>query len=39
VQTHAKNIYAKLEVHSRGEAVFEAQRRGLLRMTSLKARN
>ena len=39
VQTHEKNIYAKLEVHSRGEAVFEAQRRGLLRMTSLKARN
>ena len=39
VQTHAKNIYAKLAVHSRGEAVFEAQRRGLLRMTGLKARN
>ena len=38
VQTHAKNIYAKLAVHSRGEAVFEAQRRGLLRMTGLKAR-
>ncbi len=38
VQTHAKNIYAKLAVHSRGEAVFEAQRRGLLRMTALKAR-
>lgn len=30
VQTHAKNIYAKLSVHSRGEAVYEAQRRGLL---------
>jgi DNA-binding NarL/FixJ family response regulator len=39
VQTHAKNIYAKLAVHSRGVAVFEAQRRGLLRMTALKARN
>ena len=39
VQTHAKNIYAKLAVHSRGEAVFEAQRRGLLRMSTLKARN
>jgi DNA-binding NarL/FixJ family response regulator len=38
VQTHAKNIYAKLAVHSRGEAVFEAQRRGLLRMSALKAR-
>jgi DNA-binding NarL/FixJ family response regulator len=39
VQTHAKNIYAKLAVHSRGEAVFEAQRRGLLRLGALKARN
>jgi DNA-binding NarL/FixJ family response regulator len=39
VQTHAKNIYAKLAVHSRGEAVFEAQRRGLLRMATLKARS
>ena len=28
VQTHVKNIYGKLSVHSRGEAVFEAQRRG-----------
>jgi DNA-binding CsgD family transcriptional regulator len=37
VQTHAKNIYAKLAVHSRGEAVFEAQRRGLLRMGAFKA--
>ena len=37
VQTHAKNIYAKLAVHSRGEAVFEAQRRGLLRMNGLRA--
>ena len=39
VQTHIKNIYDKLSVHSRGEAVFEAQRRGLLRMGALKARN
>ncbi|MDB5839158.1 MAG: response regulator transcription factor [Herminiimonas sp.] len=38
VQTHVKNIYNKLSVHSRGEAVFEAQRRGLLQMGSLKAR-
>ncbi len=30
VQTHIKNIYCKLLVHSRGEAVFEAHRRGLL---------
>ena len=30
VQTHIKNIYGKLSVHSRGEAVFEAHRRGLL---------
>src|SRR5690606_9668323 len=32
VQTHVKNIYGKLSVHSRGEAVYEAQRRGLLRL-------
>jgi DNA-binding NarL/FixJ family response regulator len=32
VQTHIKNIYGKLSVHSRGEAVFEAHRRGLLQM-------
>ncbi len=30
VQTHIKHIYGKLSVHSRGEAVFEARRRGLL---------
>jgi DNA-binding NarL/FixJ family response regulator len=30
VQTHIKNIYDKLSVHSRGEAVYEAHRRGLL---------
>ncbi len=29
-RTHAKNIYRKLEVNSRGEAVFEATRLGLL---------
>ncbi len=38
IQTHAKNIYAKLSVHSRGEAVFEAQRRGLLQLEALTAR-
>lgn len=38
VQTHVKNIYGKLAVHSRGEAVFEAQRRGLLHMGLLKSR-
>lgn len=32
VQTHIKSIYGKLAVHSRGEAVFEAYRRGLLRL-------
>ncbi|SNT03397.1 two component transcriptional regulator, LuxR family [Noviherbaspirillum humi] len=32
VQTHIKNIYSKLAVHSRGEAVFEAHKRGLLQM-------
>jgi DNA-binding NarL/FixJ family response regulator len=30
VQTHIKHIYAKLCVHSRTEAVIEAQRRGLI---------
>src|SRR5690606_10794850 len=38
VQTHVKNIYAKLAVHSRGEAVYEAQRRGLLQFEALRAR-
>ncbi len=28
LQNHIKSIYRKLSVHSRGEAVFEAQRRG-----------
>ena len=30
VQTHIKNLYSKLAVHSRSEAVFEATRMGLL---------
>lgn len=30
VQGHIKNLYSKLAVHSRGEAVFEAGRMGLL---------
>jgi DNA-binding NarL/FixJ family response regulator len=30
IQSHVRSIYGKLEVHSRGEAVFEASRRGLL---------
>ena len=38
VQTHIKNIYDKLSVHSRGEAVFEASRRGLLQMDRLHSR-
>lgn len=36
VQTHIKNIYEKLSVHSRGEAVFEAHRRGLLQFEGRK---
>ena len=39
VQTHVKNIYGKLSVHSRGQAVYEAQRRGLLQMSKLKVKN
>jgi DNA-binding NarL/FixJ family response regulator len=38
VQTHIKNIYDKLSVHSRGAAVYEANRRGLLQMDQLKAK-
>jgi DNA-binding NarL/FixJ family response regulator len=38
VQTHIKNIYDKLSVHSRGAAVFEANRRGLLQMNQLKGK-
>lgn len=30
VQSHIRNLYGKLAVHSRGEAVFEASRMGLL---------
>jgi DNA-binding NarL/FixJ family response regulator len=30
VQTHIKNIYSKLSVHSKNEAVFEAMRMGIL---------
>ena len=30
VQSHIKHLYAKLAVHSRSEAVFEASRMGLL---------
>lgn len=30
VQTHIKHIYTKLSVHSRTEAIIEAQRRGLI---------
>ncbi|MDR7308812.1 response regulator transcription factor [Rhodoferax saidenbachensis] len=30
VQTHIKRLYSKLSVHTRGEAVFEATRMGLL---------
>jgi DNA-binding NarL/FixJ family response regulator len=39
VQTHIKNIYDKLSVHSRGEAVYEAHRRGLLQMDGLKGKS
>ncbi|HXA47293.1 MAG TPA: response regulator transcription factor [Burkholderiaceae bacterium] len=38
IQTHIKNIYEKLSVHSRGEAVFEAHRRGLLQMDGPKSK-
>ena len=38
VQTHVKHIYGKLSVHSRGEAVYEAQRRGLLQIGISKSR-
>ena len=30
VQTHIKNLYGKLAVHSKSEAVYEATRMGLL---------
>ncbi len=38
VQSHIKNIYGKLAVHSRGEAVFEAHRRGLLQLGQPRTR-
>lgn len=34
VQTHIKNLYGKLAVHSKNEAVFEATRLGLLRSSN-----
>ncbi len=36
VQTHVKHIYAKLSVHSRTEAIIEAQRRGLISAEPLR---
>mgnify|MGYP000033987879 CR=1 FL=1 len=33
VQSHIKNLYAKLAVHSKSEAVFEGTRMGLLRVS------
>jgi DNA-binding CsgD family transcriptional regulator len=30
VQAHVRNIYAKLEVHNKAEAIFEARQLGLL---------
>jgi len=38
VQTHIKSIYEKLSVHSRGAAVYEASRRGLLQMSPARAK-
>jgi DNA-binding NarL/FixJ family response regulator len=37
IQSHIKNLYGKLAVHSRSEAVFEASRMGLL--NSLRAKD
>ena len=31
VRTHVRNVYAKLDVHNKTEAVFEARQLGLLR--------
>lgn len=39
VQTHVKHIYGKLSLHSRGEAVYEAHRRGLIRINEAKLSN
>jgi DNA-binding CsgD family transcriptional regulator len=30
VQSHVKNIYSKLAVHSKSEAIFEARQLGIL---------
>ena len=38
VQTHIKGLYAKLAVHSKSEAVFEATRMGLLQSPAAVAR-
>jgi DNA-binding NarL/FixJ family response regulator len=38
VQSHLKHIYGKLSVHSRGEAVFEAHRRGLLQPARFRSK-
>ena len=37
VQTHIKALYAKLAVHSKSEAVFEATRMGLLQTPTTRA--
>ena len=37
VQTHIKGLYAKLAVHSKSEAVFEATRMGLLQTPTTRA--
>ena len=39
LKTHIKNIYDKLSVHSRGEAVYEAHRRGLLQLDNVKGKD
>ena len=31
VQSHVRNIYGKLDVHNKAEAVFEARQLGILR--------